>query len=244
VWQRETDHLATLLALMMDNPDEQRIRYADCGSSLVLSNGGAHQQLILLQPNILDDLHPYVRDWVMRGDVIDGDLPPESVVSMVVNAPLENTIGRFTTTAPAGYAPESPGGVAPALLPVNFDAPLTFLGYDPPDITYEAGEVATIITYWRVDGDLPPDLRLFTHILFDAETIVSQTDTISVMPERLHNRDVFIQVTFVPLPERLPPGIYQTSTGAYEQDEDTRLNVLYNGRPRGTRLFINEIRVQ
>lgn len=240
----DTDNLATLLALMMDNPDESRIRYVDCGSGLVLANGGAHQQLILLQPDMLDELHPYVRGWVTQGDIIYDGVPPNSVVSLVVDDPLENTIGRFTTTAPAGYAPESPGGVAPALLPVNFDAPLTFLGYDPPDVTYASGEVATIITYWRVDGELPPDLSLFTHILFDAQTIVSQTDTISVLPERLHNRDVFIQVTFVPLPERLPPGIYQTSTGAYEQDEDTRLNVLYNGHPRGTRLFINEIRVQ
>ncbi len=235
---------STLLPLMMDNYDEQRIRYVDCGSGLVLANGGAHQQLILPEPDMLSRMHPYVQGWAERGDIITEGVPPNSVISMVVDGALGDTIGLFTTTLNVGYAPESPGGLAPAVLPVNFDAPLTFLGHDSPDVTYSPGDVATVITYWRVDGPLPSDLSLFTHILFDSETIVSQTDTISVSPSRLRNRDVFIQVTFIPLPESLPAGTYQASTGAYEENESTRLNVLDSGQPRGTRLFISEIVVQ
>jgi hypothetical protein len=235
---------ATLLPLMMDNYDEKRVRYVDCGSGLVLANGGAHQQLILPEPNMLERMHPYVREWAEQGDIITEGVPPESVISMVVDEALGDTIGLFTTTLNIDYAPESPGGLAPAVLPVNFDAPLTFLGHDSPDVVYKPGDVATVITYWRVDGPLPSDLSLFTHILFDSETIVSQTDTISVTPSRLRNRDVFIQVTFIPLPKSLPAGTYQASTGAYEQNESTRLGVLDSGQPRGTRLFISEIVVQ
>lgn len=244
VWRATLDNSVAMLALMMDNPQESSIRYVDCGTGFIIANGGAHYQLILLEPNTLDKTHPYIREWIARGDVITNGLPPESVVSMVVEDDLSNTIGRFTTTAPTGYAPESPGGVAPAQLPVRLSNALAFLGYEQQSAVYDRGGIATSITYWRVDNQLPHDLSLFTHMLFDAETIVSQTDAISVLPDRLQNRDVFVQITFVPIPDSLPAGTYQTSTGAYEQDAQVRLSVLENGSPRGTRLFINEILVQ
>ncbi|MEL6271179.1 MAG: hypothetical protein AAFR22_15325 [Chloroflexota bacterium] len=244
VWNSDVDKVATLLVLMMDNPDERNIRYVDCGSGLVLANGGAHQQVIFPEPDMLERLHPYITDWVDDGDLIVEGVPENSVVSMIVEDRLSDTIGLFTTTAPAGFAPESPGGVAPALLPVQFEEKLAFLGDDTAETDLTAGAIATIVTYWRVDDLLPHDLIFFTHLLFDAETRVAQTDTISVVPDRLQSRDVLVQLTFVPLPETLPEGTYETSTGVYLQNDSTRLDVLDNGTPRGTRLFINEIVVQ
>jgi hypothetical protein len=118
---------------MMDNPDETQIRYLDCGTGIVFTNGGEHQQLIILQPDAINGFHPYVREWIQQGDLIQEGVPPQSVVSMIVDDQLGDTIGRFTTTAPAGFAPESPGGVGSALLPVNFEGNLTFLGYEQSD---------------------------------------------------------------------------------------------------------------
>ncbi len=243
-WLASPDNPATLLPLMMANPDANQIRYADCGSGMIFTNGGEHQQLIVLEEGALDDFHPYVRDWVQRGDLIQAGVPMQSVVSMVVDDTLGDTIGRFTTTAPAGFAPESPGGVAAAPLPIGFEGNLTFLGYDRADLdnVYAPGDIVTVITYWRVDGRLE-DLNLFAHMLFDAETLVTQTDTISVQPQRLQARDVFVQITFITLPETLPEGTYQISIGAYHPDNDLRLAVLDRGRPRGTRLFLNEVQI-
>ena len=244
VWLSEPDKLVTLLALMMDSPAERQVRYVDCGTGLVFTSGGDQEQVVLLESSDEMQLHEYVRDWLDHGEVLNGDVPPGSVIRLDVDGALGDTVGRFTTTAPVGYAPESPGGVAAAPLPVNLAQNLTFLGYDALDETYSPGGVATVITYWRVDGELPPDMRIFTHVLFDAQSIVAQTDTISVVPRRLQPRDVFIQITLVPLPESLPVGTYQTSTGAYEVNDSGRLAVLDNGEPRGTRLFMNEIVVQ
>ncbi len=243
-WLAKPDNPATLLPLMMTNPDADQIRYADCGTGMIFTNGGEHQQLIVLEQNAIDDFHPYIRDWVSRGDVIQTGVPPQSVVSMVVADPLSDTIGRFTTTAPAGFAPESPGGVAAAPLPISFEGNLTFLGYDQGDSDniYAPGDIVTVITYWRVDGRVD-DLNLFAHMLFDAGTLVTQNDTISVQSQRLQARDVFVQVTFVPLPGTLPEGTYQISVGAYHPTDDIRLAVLDGGQPRGTRLFLNEVRV-
>ncbi|MEM6530387.1 MAG: hypothetical protein AAF653_18955, partial [Chloroflexota bacterium] len=244
LWNSAVDKPGTLLALMMDNPDEDNLRYVDCGSGLVLANGGSHQQVIFPEADMMERLHPYVAGWVAEGDIITEGVPEDSVVSMIVEDRLGDTIGLFTTTAPAGYAPEAPGGVAPALLPVQFEEKLAFLGDDTAETDYNAGSIATVVTYWRVDGLLPHDLTFFTHLLFDAETRVAQTDTISAVPDRLQSRDVLVQLTFIPLPENLPEGTYETSTGVYLQNDSTRLDVLDNGAPRGNRLFINEIVVQ
>ena len=245
VWLSAPDQTVTHLALMMDNPDERRIRYADCGTGMVFTQGGDHQQVILLESDTVNTIAPYIQNWISMGDLIMEGVPENSVISMIVNEELGDTIGRFTTTAPVGYAPESPGGVGAALLPVNFTGNLTFLGYDKQDgREYAPGDIITVITYWRVDARLPENLTLFTHVLFDAQTPVAQTDTLSVMAERLRGRDVFVQLTFVPVPDDLPSGEYQTSIGAYRIDSQQRLNVLVNNQPRGNRLFLSEILVE
>ncbi|MEO0563367.1 MAG: hypothetical protein AAF125_14760, partial [Chloroflexota bacterium] len=244
-WLADVDNRSTVLSLMLGNPNRDAIRYVDCGSGMVFTNGGNHQQVIILREGGIEALHPYVRDWVEQGDLIQVGVPTESVVSMIVSEALGDTIGRFTTTAPAGFAPESPGGVASALLPVSFDGNLTFLGYDrsDDDNVYAPGDIVTVITYWRVDNPLPNNLNIFTHLLFDAETLVTQTDTISVQASQLDARDVFIQVSFITLPPDIPEGAYQLSIGAYRAGTETRLSVLDNGAPRGNRLFLNEVRV-
>ncbi len=243
-WLASTDNPATLLALMMDNPDADQIRYAECGSGLVLTRGGEHQQVIMLREDGAEGFHPTIRTWVNQGDLLQTEVA-QGVVSMIVDDTLGDRVGRFTTTAPVGYAPESPGGVAPVSLPVGFENNLTFLGYETPDNdnTYTPGDIITVISYWRVDGSLPEALNIFVHLLFDAETLVTQTDTISVQSQQLQPRDVFLQVSFVTLPQQIPSGDYQISIGAYQSGTDRRLSVLDGDTTRGNRLFLNEIQV-
>jgi hypothetical protein len=231
-----------ILHLMMHRA-ETTMRYADCGTGLVLANGGDQQQTILLAENTLQTMHPYLREWLSSGDMLMTDtLPPESVITLDVSQELANTIGRFTTTAPAGYAPEAPGKEFLVPPPVPFGNNLTFLGYDrTPDVTYSPGGIFTSITYWRADGELPSDLRLFTHVLSDPAAIVAQTDIINISPGELLARDVFIQITFVPLPTSLPSGVYNISTGAYRDSSGIRLPVLEGDQFRGTRLFLGQI---
>jgi hypothetical protein len=231
-----------ILEMMMHHP-ANLMRYADCGTGLVLTRGGEYQQIILLDETTLENMHPYLRQWLDSGDMSShASLPPESVVFLDVSQELGDTIGRFTTTAPAGFAPEAPGGENLAVTPIRFGNNLTFLGYDhPAAAVYAPGSIFTSITYWRADGTLPGDLRIFTHILSDPAAIVAQTDTLSISPGELQNRDVFIQITFVPLPSSLPIGVYNISTGAYRSSTNARLPVLDGDRLRGTRLFLGQI---
>jgi hypothetical protein len=222
------------------------LRYAECQSGLVLAQGGETQQVILPEPEILEQTHPHLRDWLLRGTFVDAPgLPQESILTMNVVDQLADAVGRFTTTAPLRYAPEAPGETGSVIAPpVRFGGNVTFLGYALDETeTYLPGETITAITYWRADGMIPPDLLLFTHVLSDPVSIIAQIDIINVDPRQLQDRDVFIQVTHVPLPAAIPEGDYLISVGAYQASSDVRLDVLEDNQPRGTRLFLYPIRV-
>lgn len=234
-----------ILSLMMHRQNAH-MRYANCGTGLVLTDGGERTQVILPRADTLATMSDYIRDWLMLGDLASSaPAPPESVIILSVAQQLADTIGRFTTTSTVRYPPEAPGGMTATLPPVRFGGNITFLGYEPiPAAPFEPGDYFTLVTYWRVDGDVPADLRLFTHLLLDPSEVAAQTDTISVLPAQLQPRDVFIQITFVRIPFGLPEGRYAVSIGAYEDASDIRLNVFdSDNQPRGTRLFLGEILV-
>ncbi len=130
--------------------------------------------------------------------------------------------------------------------PIRFGGNITFLGYEKNWADqYHPGDVFPVITYWRVDGVVPTDLRLFTHILSDPTSIAAQTDAISVLPEQLRPRDIFIQVTYVQLPRTMANGKYTVSLGAYEDNTNIRLPIFDGDQPRrDPRLFLGQIDLQ
>ncbi len=229
-----------LITLMMNRKDSP-IRYADCGTGMVFANGGERQQVILSEEGMMDQIHPYLQNWLSYGDVQSSDdLPSDAVIIVDVSQELgKDKIGGFTTTTPISFAPESPGGAQIIYPPVRFGGNISFLGYEPETGgAYQPGGVVTAITYWRVDGPLPPDLRLFTHILSDPAAIISQQDTLSVVSSQLEPRDIFIQISFVDLPDSTPAGQYEMSIGAYQRSDNMRLMVFDDNQPRGSRLFL------
>jgi len=233
-----------LLDLMMHR-ENVPLRYVDCANGLILAEGGAPQQFAFTDLAIMERIHPVLRVWLEEqpSSPVSG-LPDGSVLRLDVARPLGDTVGRLLTTAPTGYAPESPGGAGAATLPVRFGGNITYLGYEPPgDPTYAPGDVVPVVTYWRTDGAVPPDLRIFTHVLSDPAAIVSQSSVINVWPPSLRNRDVFLQVSYVTLPGSVPPGQYDLSIGAYQAGSGARLPVFDGERARGDRLFLYQITV-
>ena len=229
-----------LLLLLHDRGEG--LRYADCLTGLVLASGGEMQQIILPDPATLANMHPVLRGWLQRNvREQDPSLPPNSVFVLDVQQPLGDKVGSFTTTSRLRLAPEAPGGAADLMPPVTLDSNLTFLGYEPGEQRiFLEGDTLTLVTWWRVDGHLPEDLRLFVHVMPDPAVITSQSDRISVLPSSLRPRDIFIQVTYVNLPAVTPDGHYLVSTGAYRQRDLQRLSILIDGKVRGTRLFLTD----
>ena len=235
-WLDNLNTSVTRITLMMDSPSP-RIRYADCQQAMIFTDGGNRQQVILSNPN-RSAIHPAFQAWLAQGEALRDD-----VIIMDIPTRIEDQVGRLITTAPSGYAPESPGGVEAVQLPTSFGSNLTFLGYiKEPQETYAPGETVTLTTFWRVDSDiLSKDLTLFAHMLFDAETVISNQDIFSVSAVPLENRDIIMQLFFLPIPKGLPNGRYQTSIGAYINGSGERIPVLRDGVEWGTRIFLHEV---
>ncbi len=233
-----------LLALMMQR-ENAPLRYVDCANGLIIAEGGAHQQFAFTDLSIQSRMYDVLRSWLYNRPTLPvAGLQPGSLLEMNVEGQLQNAIGRLLTTAPTGWAPESPGGAGSAPLPARFGGNLTFLGYAPPrDPTFAPGDVVPIITYWRADGPVPPDVRIFTHLLSDPAALVAQNQAINVSASTLHNRDVFIQVNYIVLPESVPAGDYVISIGLYRSESGERLPVYDGENERGNRLFLYAIAV-
>lgn len=229
--------------LLMMNRSGFRYQEADCSRSLLLTNGGAKQRIVLFDRQTRDSVHPYLQEWLANGRPLTGNLPRDTVFELDAAQLLADRAGALTTTAPLSYAPEvaEPEPIAP---PIRFGGNLTLLGYEP-DVqrAFLPGEAVEVITYWRVEGEFLPDITLKNHILADPVTPIGIRDVISVNPLMLRERDVFIQVTSIQLRDTALPGKYIVSVGAYRQSDQQRLPVLKDDQAHGDRIFLYEIEV-
>lgn len=231
--------------LLHMNRSTAGIRYVDCLSGLVFADGGAAQQVIIPSLALYDQIPPNIADWLAQGTPLDS-MPERAVILLDVQEQLADALGVFTTTAPASY--ESSVLLPDSQLippPIRFAGNLTWLGYDSdPQQFYAPGGLIPVTTYWRVEGILPPDVTIFTHILSDPVTIVANRDTISTDPSRLRERDILIQLTGVRLPETVFDGQHEVSIGIYQNTDDERLSVFDEiGTIRGNRIFLYPITI-
>lgn len=229
--------------LLMMNRSQFAFSEVDCSQSLLLTNGGARQRIVFFDGAALDDVHPYLQEWLSHGQSVTGKAPRDAIIELETAQLLADRAGAFTTTAPLSYAPEvaDPEPIAP---PIRFGGNLTFLGYEP-EIEREIlpGESVDVITYWRVEGEFLRDIILKHHVLADPVTPIGIRDVISVNPFMLGERDVFIQVTPVRLRDTTLPGKYIVAVGAYRQSDQERLPALKEDLPHGDRIFLYEIEV-
>jgi 4-amino-4-deoxy-L-arabinose transferase-like glycosyltransferase len=234
-----------LLVFMMHRQDAP-LRFSDCLSGFVLADGGSTQRIAFADPKIPSVIHPTFKTWIDESQMInDGYLRPDSIYTINVETKLADALGKLVSGF-VEWSPETVGPSEKAALPVRMGGYLTFEGYElDTKKWYKPGDMVTIVTYWRADGNQIPDLRVFTHILanLNAEP-VAQNDTLSVEPDLLRNRDIFIQVVTIPLPNPFPDGEYTVSVGAYSNDTGDRLPVYDNDQPRGNRLFLAKIMVK
>jgi uncharacterized membrane protein len=230
--------------LVMMNRATLDYREADCQHSFIFPNGGAKEQIVLFDHETQETIYPYMQSWMVSGTYVIDDVPRGAIIQLELSQQLADTAGAFITTSPVAYAPEAVGAIAPVSPPIRFGDNLTFLGYEPDiERTYLPGETIDVITYWRVEGLIPKGLTLFTHVLSDPVTLFANRDVISVNPDRLKERDVFIQVTQIQLPETALPIEYFISMGAYGQTIEDRLPTLQNDVPLGDRIFLYSIDV-
>ena len=222
---------ADILQLMLTENDLP-IRFADCRQGLVLIGGGERQQYLLTETDALEASPSWFQEWLVeRGEFreIGAELGfplTKQAIQFDVFDPLATKLGGFTTTRPLRYPREQERTVAPA---IRYGGNLTFLGYEfVAEGPYAPGSNLPIDFFWRVDGGVPEDIRIYLHLVFneaDLAQITAQADTVSVAPESLEARDIWVHRVQLYLPETTPPGDYRLLLGAYSKDTGDRMPV-------------------
>ncbi len=229
-----------LLALMLNNRSAP-LRALNCTFGLVFPNGGAKFQLISPNRSLLDSVDPAVSRWLDLADEA-----ARGVLQFSIEWQLADLTGLFTTAAPVRLEPDVKTTDDVLFPPMRLENNLTFLGYVPVMTRVKPGGVLPVVTYWRVDGMLPPDLVVFSHLYGDLGAApLANLDSISMRPISLAQRDVFMQVHLLRLPETLPERTYDIAVGAYRTQSSQRLQVLLEPdlRPAGTRLILYSVEV-
>ena len=235
---------AQLVLLLMNRPGDD-LRFVDCRNGLVMINGGVQQQWIFPDPTLVRDMRPTLLSWITLATPFrDGYVAENAVYRFDDPEALANRLGVYTTTTPANLTVGNTIDPSPIPPPLRFGGNITWLGYEPPVSTeVSAGDTVPIVNYWRIEGDLVDDLLLFTHIMSDPVSMVANRDIITADPRRLQPRDLFVQITDVPLSPYSAPGEYRIELGAYRSFTGERQPVLVDGVPSGNRIFIYGIRI-
>jgi 4-amino-4-deoxy-L-arabinose transferase-like glycosyltransferase len=206
------------MAEYMTHREGLNLRYAVCRSSFVFIGGGAEMRVLLAHPRSLNEAYPSVRVWLEQLEPLD-DLPSGVVSRLEVVDELAELGGQLQIGSSLLY-PSEGGDPEPVSLPVRFGRNITLMGYQLPDTqTYRPGDVLPITTYWRIDGEPPDHLGIFTRLQASAQASpATETNVFDVTPDNLRQRDVIIETSFMTVPDSLLPGEYILTIGAYDNN--------------------------
>jgi 4-amino-4-deoxy-L-arabinose transferase-like glycosyltransferase len=236
---------SAILAMLLHRRDLP-LRFNHCLDALTLTQGGAAQRVAFAEPRASALVAAPITEWLQNAQPIAVAGLPEGSLFLVDSAQIvADSFGRVNLSY-VEYAPESVGESDRAALPLRMGGYLTFEGYQllPPP-PYKAGDTFHVVTYWRADGRQVPGLRFFVHLFRNPySTPIIQSDWISVEANRLQDRDVFIQILSLSLPEAFPADSYLLSIGAYGGANQQRLPAYDENVERGNRLFLDRIAVQ
>jgi hypothetical protein len=228
------------LAQKMMHREGLPLRFAICRSSIVFSKGGEPMRVALANARSLNEAPAVIRAWFSQmspsGAAILGQ---GSISSLEAEMALAELGGQLPDLSPLRYV-DTGGSVYP---PIRFGRNLTLLGYVlPPADTYAPNDVIALSTYWRIDGEPPSRLGVFTRLQGElGQSPITETNALDLLPGDLRDRDIFIQTNFMSLPADLPPGEYYLTLGVYDNNPLNQINVFNPAatQERGTYLIVD-----
>ncbi|NDJ76544.1 MAG: hypothetical protein GYB65_09830, partial [Chloroflexi bacterium] len=205
-------------------------------------------------------MRPELARWLFDGEPVHVDGLPDGTV---LRLDLAQQIADEQTPwlARETYFRPELGSVAidPAEVPVTFEGNLSFKGYEVAGgrVPNDPRNPVVLVTYWRVDGALPPNLGLWAQVLNywepqpgirvpETGTYRTPTQALDVLPGSLQPQDIVVQVLFIPLPY-LDAGDYALVLGAYDGSLETVLGVLdrlANGQSRRDWLWLGTLTLE
>jgi hypothetical protein len=165
---------------------------------------------------------------VLPGGVADGRLlvpeyvpiPPDLLAAVGMAAEPLYRSDRFPSFAVYALPPLPDTAVTPPL--VTFSEQISLLDYQILPST--PGEPVRLLTWWRVERPLPPDLAAFVHLLDAAGQLMTQHDGWDAAAAMLQPGDLVIQYHLLPWTAGLDPRAeYHMQLGLYQRETSMRL---------------------
>ncbi len=205
-------------------------------------------------------MRPELARWLAAGEPVPIDgLPTATVLHVDIAQDIADEQTDWSARSLYFHTPDRPM-LLPAEVPVTLEYNLTFKGYELAGgrVPNDPRHPIVFVTAWRVDGPLPRDMGLWAELLILREQAVgsgvympdtsvkpegARAANISVRPAELAQKDVFLQVLYLPLPY-LSAGDYAIGFGAYDGTSQNRVRVLdrtANGQARGMMLWLDGV---
>jgi 4-amino-4-deoxy-L-arabinose transferase-like glycosyltransferase len=121
------------------------------------------------------------------------------------------------------------------------------LGVLEPTLTFRAGDILGLRTFWQVEQPFEQNFSIFVHVVDASDTIVTQRITPpwqGRFPTRTWQPDTLVvDVNDIALPEGLAPGQYTIAVGMYDIDSGAQPPMSIDGQPVG-RIPIATIQIE
>jgi len=250
----------------MMHRESLEMRHSDCRGGLVLINAGAPMRFVFGSEHDRQSMPPELTAWLSDAEPVPVDgVPDGTVVIIDVEQRLRDSGGQWSALSPVYFMPDETSVSERAQLPIPLGDNLTFAGYDPRALARpheSGGPPIVLVTYWRVDGDIPDDLGIFAHLLAypDNESNGAaripliepwaEANSIDVLPGELEPRDFFIQVSYLWLAKNLRPAEYALTVGAYTdtvtvlENHLPVLDITRDYEPHGDRVLLGNVTIQ
>jgi hypothetical protein len=232
-----------LLELMLHHEDIN-FRVANCRNDLIFINGGEPMRVLFADPSDAGRLPTELQAWFNLSQPISNDAIPEGIAFQLdVEQALANNLGQLQLTSTVYYppVPETIDEIAP--YPVRFGGNMTFVGYlphaRPTGSSLNPGDVLTVVSYWRIDGDVLPNTGIFVRLHDTPQSSpYTEINEFGVDATRLQTRDVIVQVGYLTLPT-LRDQEYRLTIGVYDNTPVNQLPVYKDiSEIRGSHLLL------
>jgi hypothetical protein len=196
--------------------DAGDVRLCDTRETLVVPAGRRGWLFVPKFVPLDEDLHERLAAW--------GVVPGSEPHGLFESYPLPDA-----TTIPREWPrledkASLPDG-SPQSLPASFDDRLAFLGYEWLTESPEAGDSLEVLSTWRVEDPPADPLKVFVHLVGEADALVAQHDGLGSPPQGWAEGDLIVQKHVLPLPADLAPGLYKVYLGVYNAPAGPRLSV-------------------
>lgn len=206
-------------------------RVADCDTDLILTSGGQPMRLLFVDTEQRNTLPAPLLEWIrLAKPLYNSGLPDGMGWMLNAEQALADKGGQLTALNTL-YYPRTAGQTFEAVrLPFRFNNSLTLIGIEPVSTQpeFKPGDVLTVVSYWRIDGPLPDDIGVFVRLHDTPQSSpYNEINGFSVETDRLHPRDIVIQVGYLILPDTLREQEYLLTLGVYEGRPTNQLPI-YN----------------